>query len=104
RNGDVRSRMFSHCYFKGDAMLKAIRIRIFTSFFAVMIIVFFSSAALAQSIQGSINGGVKDPSGASVVGAKIVLTNTDEGTIRSTTSNSSGGYQFLDVKSSHYQL
>jgi hypothetical protein len=85
-------------------MLKAIRIRIVTSFFAVMMIAFFSSAALAQSIQGSINGGVKDPSGANVAGAKIVLTNMDEGTVRTTTSNAAGAYQFLDVKSAHYQL
>ncbi|NYF80029.1 TonB-dependent receptor [Granulicella arctica] len=57
-----------------------------------------------QSTQGSILGEVKDSSGAIVPAAEIVLTNTDEGTVRSTHSNSTGSYQFLDVKSAHYAI
>jgi hypothetical protein len=60
--------------------------------------------AAAQSVQGVILGSVKDASGAVVPGAQVTLTNIDEGTVRTTTSNSAGDYQFLDVKASHYSV
>lgn len=51
-----------------------------------------------------LNGNVSDPSGASVSGAKIVLTETATGSQRTATSNSSGLYQFLDVPPGTYTL
>lgn len=58
----------------------------------------------AQSIQGAILGSVKDANGAVVPGAQVTLTNVDEGTVRSTMTNSAGDYQFLDAKASHYTV
>jgi hypothetical protein len=59
--------------------------------------------ALGQSTS-QLNGSVTDSSGASVSGAKIVLTETATGFQRTTTSNSSGLYQFPDVPPGNYKL
>lgn len=59
--------------------------------------------ATAQSTS-QLNGNVTDSSGASVAGAKVVLTELATGFQRTTTSNSSGLYQFLDVPPGDYKL
>ncbi len=59
---------------------------------------------VAQSIQGSLLGTVKDASGASVPGAQVVLLNTGEGTTRFTTANNEGNFEFVDAKAGHYSL
>lgn len=58
--------------------------------------------AIAQSVQGSILGTVRDAAGAVVPGAAVTLTNTDDGTVRTTTTNATGTYQFLDAEAGHY--
>jgi len=62
-----------------------------------------SQLAAAQST-GQLNGSVTDPSGAAVAGAKITLTNPATGLERTTTSNGTGLYQFLDVPPGNYRL
>ena len=69
--------------------------------FAAMAIL--ASLATAQSTS-QLNGSVSDPSGASVAGAKISLTDAATGFQRSTTSNASGLYQFLDIPPGEYRL
>ena len=69
--------------------------------FAVLVLL--ASMATAQSTS-QLNGSVSDVSGASVAGAKITLTDSDTGLRRSTTSNASGLYQFLDVPPGNYRL
>jgi hypothetical protein len=59
--------------------------------------------AVAQSTS-QLNGSVTDPSGAAVAGANITLTDTATGLQRTTTSNSTGLYQFLDVPPGNYKL
>ncbi len=59
--------------------------------------------ATAQSTS-QLNGNVTDSSGASVAGAKVVLTELATGFQRTTTSNSSGFYQFPDVPPGDYKL
>jgi hypothetical protein len=58
----------------------------------------------AQSIQGSIQGTVKDVKGAVVPGAEITLTNLDEGTARTAKSNGIGDYRFEDLVAGNYRL
>src|SRR5580658_1479429 len=58
----------------------------------------------AQSTQGSIFGLVKDKAAAVIPGALVTLTNTDEGTVRTTKSNGVGDYRFQDVKEGRYSL
>lgn len=67
------------------------------------ILVLLTSLALAQSTS-QLNGSVSDPSGAAVSGAVITLTDAATGTQRSTASNASGLYQFLDVVPGDYRL
>lgn len=67
------------------------------------VISLLASFAMAQSAS-QLNGSVSDPSGASVVGARIVLTDAATGLQRTTTSNGAGLYQFLDVPPGKYRL
>jgi hypothetical protein len=63
----------------------------------------FGCAVFAQSAS-QLNGSVSDQSGATVVGATITLTDSATGFVRSTTSTSSGLYQFLEVPPGNYRL
>ena len=58
----------------------------------------------AQSTQGSVIGTVHDQQGALVSGAAITLTNMDEGVTRTTTSDASGEYSFIDAKAGRYTI
>jgi len=69
--------------------------------FAVLALL--ASLAAAQSAS-QLNGNVTDPSGAAVSGAKITLTEAATGFQRTTTSNASGLYQFLEVPPGDYRL
>lgn len=60
--------------------------------------------ARAQATQGSVIGTVKDPNGSVVPDAMVTLTNTAEGTQRTTRTSTVGDYQFLDVKAGQYQI
>ena len=68
-----------------------------------LLLLFLVPLARGQSTS-QLNGNVTDPSGANVAGAKIVLTEIATGLQRTTTSNSSGLYQFLDVPPGNYRL
>jgi hypothetical protein len=63
----------------------------------------FASMATAQSTS-QLNGSVTDSSGAAVAAAKITLTEPATGSQRTTTSNASGLYQFLEVPPGDYRL
>ncbi len=52
----------------------------------------------------SVNGVVTDPSGAIIVGAKIVLSNLDTGARRDTTSDQAGRYLFPQVQPGNYKI
>ena len=65
--------------------------------------VLLAAAATAQSTS-SLNGRVSDPSGAAVPDAKITLTEAATGLQRTTASNGSGLYQFVDVPPDTYRL
>ena len=67
------------------------------------VVTFLASWATAQS-SSQLNGSVTDSSGAAVAGAKITLTHPATGLQRTTTSNGSGLYQFLDVPPGDYRL
>ena len=66
-------------------------------------LVFLTQSAAAQATS-QLNGSVTDPSGASVSGADITLTETATGFQRTTTSNASGLYQFVEVPPGEYKL
>jgi hypothetical protein len=60
--------------------------------------------AWAQLDQGSVNGTVKDSTGAVIPGAEVTLTNKDTGLVLHRTSNGAGLYVFSPVKIGHYSV
>lgn len=75
-----------------------------TALAVLLAFVLGAASGWAQSQQGSILGTVKDASGAMVAGATVTLTNTDEGVVRTTKTNASGDYLFLDAIADHYDI
>lgn len=60
--------------------------------------------AAAQETRGTIQGTVKDPQGALVVGATVVVTNTDTNTLVRLTSNQAGHYEAPLLIPGHYAV
>jgi hypothetical protein len=60
--------------------------------------------ARAQSTFGSIVGVAQDANSATIAGATITIKNLDENVSHSTTSNSEGGFQFLNLKPGRYEV
>jgi outer membrane receptor protein involved in Fe transport len=69
--------------------------------FALLIIMFsaFSSAALGQLSTATLFGTITDPAGASIPKAKVKITQTDTGFVRTVTTNDNGSYRadFLPI-------
>jgi hypothetical protein len=70
----------------------------------VGILAFLTGAALAQLSTASLNGVVRDSTGAVVPKASVILRNSDTGVERSTESNDTGTYVFSDVNPGRYTL
>jgi hypothetical protein len=65
---------------------------------------FVPAKATAQVDMGSVSGMVHDPSGAAILGAKVILTNEDTGVAASTETGTEGQYTFSLVKVGRYSL
>src|SRR5664279_5144201 len=61
-------------------------------------------SALAQETSAGITGRVTDPSGASIMGAKVNAKDLDRGTDFPTTTNQDGIYAFPRVPQGRYEL
>jgi len=72
-------------------------------FFGLLITV-FSSAALAQTFRGSIQGTVTDSSGAAVPGAQVRVFSPGTGLTRSVTTNDSGEYAASELPLGSYSI
>src|SRR2546422_5016309 len=67
--------------------------------------VFLSCANLAaQSTFGTVLGSVRDSSGGLIAGATLKLTELDESTILTASSNAQGLYEFLNVRPGRYDI
>ena len=64
----------------------------------------FSPEAAAQQASANINGTVTDSTGAVVEGAEIALANVQTGVVRTSVSNTSGNYGFVDVLPAPYTI
>src|SRR4051812_35851462 len=60
--------------------------------------------ALTQSFYGSVLGTVTDSSGASLVGAKVSITNNATGERRAVETGSDGGYRFVNLIPGAYRV
>src|SRR6201996_6498482 len=63
-----------------------------------------SPAAMAQQGTATINGVVKDPSGAAIPNARVELINVGTSVVRSTSTNSDGAYAFPSVVPGVYTM
>src|SRR4029077_20758914 len=70
----------------------------------VVVVCLFSWLAFAQSQNGRILGTVTDPSGAVVVGAKVVITDSERGISQTYTSNASGDYVAPTLRPALYTI
>lgn len=64
----------------------------------------FAAAAFAQSDNSTISGIVKDPSGAAVAGAKVVVRNEGTGFEREVSTNESGFYAAPNLAPGYYTV
>ncbi|HTS08677.1 MAG TPA: carboxypeptidase regulatory-like domain-containing protein [Candidatus Eisenbacteria bacterium] len=69
----------------------------------VFLVLMLCAAAWSQT-NGSITGTVKDPTGASVAGADVVITNTDQGITRQMATNSTGDYNQASLPPGRYDV
>ena len=71
---------------------------------ALLLLVLISTSAWGQEVTAAINGGVTDPSGAAIVGAKVTAKDIDRGTVWSTTTNGDGFYNFPRLPIGRYEV
>jgi outer membrane receptor protein involved in Fe transport len=64
----------------------------------------FPALRAQQAAAGSIEGTVTDPTGKSVSGAVVTLTNAAQGTVRSYITQSDGVFSFATLEASNYEL
>ena len=73
--------------------------------FGVLVVFLTCSTAWGQTVASSqVSGVITDPTGASVSGAKIQLTQTDTGQLHTVTSNASGSYIVPDLPGGPYRI
>ncbi len=71
---------------------------------SVVLIVLGNAAVLRADVTGSISGTVKDRSGASVAGAKIVATNVETNLTHESVSDNDGSFSMLALPVGTYKL
>jgi len=70
----------------------------------LLLLIFCSSAAWAQTETGQITGVVTDPQGSAVAKAKIQVKNTATGSVRDTESDDNGSYTVANLLPAHYEV
>jgi hypothetical protein len=81
------------------------RIWFLAAFFQLLsLAAWVSPAAMAQQGTATVNGVVKDPTGAAIPNARVELTNTGTSVVRSTSTNSDGAYAFPSVVPGVYTM
>jgi hypothetical protein len=68
------------------------------------LLLFASVAVQAQNTLGTIEGTITDPSGALVANAPVTLTNIGTQDTRTTVTNASGFYQFVNIPPATYRI
>lgn len=72
--------------------------------FATCLLSLLAASAFGQLSSATLNGVVRDSSGAVIPRASVVLSNVDTGIERPSTSNESGTYVFVDITPGRYSL
>src|SRR5690242_11614980 len=71
---------------------------------ASLVLMAFTSAALAQLETGTLSGTVTDPSGAVVANAKITAKNLGTGLTRAASSTANGTYTIVSLPPGRYEV
>ena len=71
---------------------------------ALLVLLAIPLLCLAQYDTSTILGAVKDPTGAQVTGANVILENTQTGVKQTTTTDSSGSYLFLNLRIGSFKV
>ena len=69
-----------------------------------MLLVGTVSTTYGQMIFGTLTGAVTDPSGATIPGAKVTLTNASSGDVRRSVTNTDGFFTFASVPVGTYNV
>ena len=69
-----------------------------------LFMILMSLPLLAQVDQGAVTGVIKDSTGATIPGATVTLTDTDNGLVLTGKSDTSGIYTFSPVKIGNYKI
>ena len=77
---------------------------ILRGFLSLLVLLFTTSAALAQFDTATVLGTVNDSTGAIVARATVTLKNTNTGIVQTTQVDENGNYQFNNVKVGLYQI
>src|SRR5260370_8714907 len=81
------------------------RLRSYGFLIVSLALLFFAGSARAQlGNSGSIDGVVKDPSGAAIPGARVQITNPVSGFHRETSTDTDGAFRFTNVPFNGYHL
>jgi Carboxypeptidase regulatory-like domain len=83
---------------------RKLRVKAILWLFVAAFAVLFSLPAFSQLDYGSISGTITDPSGAVVVGAKVTVTNVDQGTQRILTTDKAGTYNAPSLIPGNYSV
>jgi hypothetical protein len=75
-----------------------------TLLFSVCLILATSGSLYSQSTYGTVDGTVVDPSGATMAGAQVTLTNTGTQEKHTQNTGAEGAYQFVNVIPGAYRL
>jgi hypothetical protein len=78
--------------------------RLAKSFFLFFLSSMLSGSLSAQTTTGRFIGSVHDPSGASINGAKVTVTDVDRGTARTVSTDESGDYVLGNMPPGNYKL
>jgi Carboxypeptidase regulatory-like domain len=75
-----------------------------TAGFLSLLLLLLAGSATAQVSSASVNGVIRDPKGAVIPGATIVLTGVDTSVEHTSVSNGSGDYVFLNITPGRYTI
>jgi hypothetical protein len=85
-------------------MLRHIKGLLGLALILVVVSLISASSALGQTGTTSLHGTILDKSGAAIVGAKVNIVNAQQGVERTTTTGSSGEYDFVGLAPGAYSL
>ena len=87
------------------SMIVKAGVRLTTGSLVLAAIFLMSAGALAQqTTPGSVSGTVKDPDGANVSGAEVLLVHPQQAVLRTTTTDASGQFNFDNVAVGAYEI